>query len=65
VSNFAVFGEHEPNTLAQLYDVASRAARAALWPTAIRAMSCPSAEWRPIPIKCRLLPLDKPIGQDY
>jgi tRNA-splicing ligase RtcB len=29
-SNVAVFGEHEPNTLAQLYDVASRAERAAL-----------------------------------
>src|SRR5215217_452934 len=28
--NVAVFGEHEPNTLAQLYDVASRAERAAL-----------------------------------
>lgn len=30
VSTTAVFGEHEPNTLAQLQDVASRAARAAL-----------------------------------
>jgi tRNA-splicing ligase RtcB (3'-phosphate/5'-hydroxy nucleic acid ligase) len=29
-SNVAVFGDHEPNTLAQLYDVASRAERAAL-----------------------------------
>ena len=29
-SNVAVFGEHESNTLAQLYDVASRAERAAL-----------------------------------
>jgi tRNA-splicing ligase RtcB len=29
-SNVAVFGEHDPNTLAQLYDVASRAERAAL-----------------------------------
>src|SRR5512139_2970361 len=29
-SNIAIFGEHEPNTLAQLYDVASRAERAAL-----------------------------------
>jgi tRNA-splicing ligase RtcB (3'-phosphate/5'-hydroxy nucleic acid ligase) len=29
-SNIAVFGEHEPNTLAQLHDVASRAERAAL-----------------------------------
>src|SRR3954471_23222115 len=29
-SNVAVFGEHEPGTLAQLYDVASRADRAAL-----------------------------------
>ena len=28
--NVAVFGDHEPNTLAQLYDVASRAERAAL-----------------------------------
>jgi tRNA-splicing ligase RtcB len=28
--NVAVFGEHEPNTLAQLHDVASRAERAAL-----------------------------------
>ena len=28
--NVAIFGEHEPNTLAQLYDVASRAERAAL-----------------------------------
>jgi tRNA-splicing ligase RtcB (3'-phosphate/5'-hydroxy nucleic acid ligase) len=28
--NIAVFGEHEPNTLAQLHDVASRAERAAL-----------------------------------
>jgi tRNA-splicing ligase RtcB (3'-phosphate/5'-hydroxy nucleic acid ligase) len=30
VSKFAVFGDHEPNTLAQLEDVASRAERAAL-----------------------------------
>ena len=30
VKNTAVFGEHEPNTLAQLEDVASRAERAAL-----------------------------------
>lgn len=30
MSRIAVFGEHEPNTLAQLEDVASRAARAAL-----------------------------------
>jgi tRNA-splicing ligase RtcB len=30
VSKIAVFGEHEPNTLAQLEDVASRAQRAAL-----------------------------------
>src|ERR1044071_8620151 len=29
-SNVTVFGEHEPNTLAQLADVASRAERAAL-----------------------------------
>jgi len=29
-TNIAIFGEHEPNTLAQLYDVASRAERAAL-----------------------------------
>ena len=29
-SNIAVFGEHEPGTLAQLYDVAGRAERAAL-----------------------------------
>ena len=29
-SNVAIFGEHEDNTLAQLYDVASRAERAAL-----------------------------------
>ena len=29
-TNVAVFGDHEPNTLAQLYDVASRAERAAL-----------------------------------
>ena len=28
--NVAIFGEHEPNTLAQLYDVAGRAERAAL-----------------------------------
>jgi len=28
--NVAVFGDHEPNTLAQLHDVASRAERAAL-----------------------------------
>src|SRR5688500_19810754 len=28
--NVAVFGEHEPNTIAQLEDVASRAERAAL-----------------------------------
>ncbi|HEY9463365.1 MAG TPA: RtcB family protein [Vicinamibacterales bacterium] len=30
MSKFAVFGDHEPNTLAQLEDVASRAERAAL-----------------------------------
>src|SRR5262245_64325578 len=30
MSTTAVFGEHEPNTLAQLQDVASRADRAAL-----------------------------------
>src|SRR5947207_10245491 len=29
-SNTAIFGEHEPNTLAQLEDVASRAERVAL-----------------------------------
>ncbi len=29
-ANIAVFGQHEPNTLTQLEDVASRAARAAL-----------------------------------
>jgi tRNA-splicing ligase RtcB (3'-phosphate/5'-hydroxy nucleic acid ligase) len=29
-TNVAVFGDHEPNTLAQLYDVATRAQRAAL-----------------------------------
>src|SRR5688500_9296839 len=28
--NVAIFGEHEPNTIAQLHDVASRAERAAL-----------------------------------
>src|SRR5829696_5011839 len=28
--NVAIFGEHEPNTLAQFYDVAGRAERAAL-----------------------------------
>src|SRR5215212_9962077 len=30
LTNITVFGEHEPNTLAQLADVASRAERAAL-----------------------------------
>jgi tRNA-splicing ligase RtcB len=29
-ANVAIFGQHEPNTLEQLYDVASRADRAAL-----------------------------------
>ena len=30
MTNIAVFGEHEPKTIAQLEDVASRAERAAL-----------------------------------